>query len=108
MNRRVSTGSATRTALPNKSCSFQVPPGTPAPVGDDTVRRRRWERRMGEVDKRSTAAMRRILRRLERAYGKRPWKCWGRGVDVLVDTILSQNTSASNSDAGYRKLRRAF
>jgi endonuclease-3 len=49
-----------------------------------------------------------ILRRLRGAYGPRPWTCWGRGVDVLVDTILSQNTSAANSDAGYRQLRRRF
>jgi endonuclease III len=52
--------------------------------------------------------MRAILRRLRRAYGPRPWKCWGKGVDVLVDTILSQNTSNANSDAGYRQLRRRF
>ncbi len=45
---------------------------------------------------------------LRRAYGARPWKCWGDGVSVLVDTILSQNTSAANSDAGYRQLRRKF
>jgi endonuclease-3 len=49
-----------------------------------------------------------ILRRLRRAYGPRAWRCWGAGVDVLVDTILSQNTSAANSDAGYRQLRRRF
>jgi endonuclease-3 len=49
-----------------------------------------------------------ILSRLRRAYGPRPWKCWGKGVDVLVDTILSQNTSNANSDAGYRQLRRRF
>src|SRR5687767_12962407 len=49
-----------------------------------------------------------ILKRLRRAYGPRPWRCWGKGVDVLVDTILSQNTSAKNSDAGYRQLRRRF
>jgi endonuclease-3 len=29
-------------------------------------------------------------------------------VRVLVDTILSQNTIAANSDAGYRQLRRRF
>jgi endonuclease III len=52
--------------------------------------------------------MSQILRRLRRAYGPRPWKCWGRGVDVLIDTILSQNTSNANSDAGYRQLRRRF
>jgi endonuclease-3 len=56
----------------------------------------------------STVLMSRILRRLRRAYGPRPWKCWGKGVDVLVDTILSQNTSDKNSDAGYRQLRRRF
>lgn len=49
-----------------------------------------------------------ILRLLRRAYGPRAWRCWGKGVDVLVDTILSQNTSAANSDAGYRQLRRRF
>jgi endonuclease-3 len=49
-----------------------------------------------------------ILHRLTREYGPRPWKCWGKGVDVLVDTILSQNTSNANSDAGYRQLRRRF
>lgn len=60
----------------------------------------------------STAAERRttkrLLARLVAAYGPRPWKCWGRGVGVLVDTILSQNTSAANSNAGYRQLRRAL
>src|SRR2546423_708368 len=54
------------------------------------------------------AQMRRTLDRLRRAYGPRPLKCWGDGVSVLVDTILSQNTSATNSDAGYRHLRRRF
>lgn len=50
--------------------------------------------------------MRRLLRLLEGAYGKRPWRRWGNGVDVLVDTILSQNTNAANSTAAYRRLRR--
>jgi endonuclease III len=54
------------------------------------------------------ARMKRILTLLTRAYGPRTWKCWGRGIDVLVDTILSQNTSNANSDAGYRRLRRRF
>jgi endonuclease-3 len=50
----------------------------------------------------------RILPLLRRAYGPRPPQCWGDGVSVLVDTILSQNTSAANSDAGFRQLRRRF
>jgi endonuclease III len=52
--------------------------------------------------------MSRILRRLRKAYGPRPARRWGKGVDVLIDTILSQNTSAANSNAGYRQLRRRF
>jgi endonuclease-3 len=54
------------------------------------------------------AGMTGVLRRLEQTYGRRPWKCWGNGVDVLVETILSQNTSNANSEAGYRQLRRRF
>src|SRR5262245_48755021 len=55
-----------------------------------------------------TRPMTTILRRLRKRYGPKRWKCWGKGVDVLVDTILSQNTSNANSDAGYRQLRRRF
>ena len=50
----------------------------------------------------------RLLMALRRAYGPRPPQCWGDGVSMLVDTILSQNTSAANSDAGFRQLRRRF
>ena len=60
---------------------------------------------MAKPDRRTA---RRLLDRLRSAYGPRPPKCWGDGVSVLVDTILSQNTSAANSTAGYRQLRRRF
>jgi endonuclease-3 len=49
-----------------------------------------------------------ILARLRKAYGARPARTWGNGVEVLVETILSQNTSNKNSEAGYRQLRRRF
>jgi endonuclease-3 len=49
-----------------------------------------------------------IVPRLRQRYGRREWKCWGDGVSVLVDTILSQNTNNANSDAGFRQLRRRF
>ena len=52
--------------------------------------------------------IRTILKRLQKHYGRRPYKCWGKGIDVLIDTILSQNTSNKNSDAAYRQLRRRF
>lgn len=50
----------------------------------------------------------RIVDILRHTYGPRPPKIWGKCVDVLVDTILSQNTSNANSAAGYRQLRRRF
>jgi endonuclease-3 len=50
----------------------------------------------------------RILKLLRQQYGPRPPKIWGNGVSVLVETILSQNTSNKNSAAGYRQLRRRF
>lgn len=52
--------------------------------------------------------LKQILALMERAYGARPWQRWGNGVSVLIETILSQNTSAANSTAGYKRLWRAF
>lgn len=49
-----------------------------------------------------------VLRRLEQSFGRPAWKRWGKVVPVLIDTILSQNTSNKNSDAGFRHLRRRF
>jgi endonuclease-3 len=51
---------------------------------------------------------RKLLRRLERDFGPRPWSSHGQGVPVLVGTILSQNTSNANSRAGFKQLRRRF
>lgn len=50
----------------------------------------------------------RILQILRQTYGPRPPMIWGKCVGVLVETILSQNTSNANSAAGYRQLRRRF
>jgi len=49
-----------------------------------------------------------LVRRLEAAYGKRPWKTWGTPLDVLVGTILSQNTTDTNSDRAMDRLVAAF
>jgi endonuclease-3 len=54
------------------------------------------------------AKLRRVLSRLRRAYGRREWSSSGKGVDVLVRTVLSQNTTDTNSHEGYRRLRRRF
>jgi len=49
-----------------------------------------------------------LLTILRQMHGSAPWRCWGKAVDVLVETILSQNTSNANSQAGYKQLRRRF
>jgi endonuclease-3 len=49
-----------------------------------------------------------VLRRLQKAYGRRKNVPEGSAVGELVGTILSQNTSHKNSSAGYRQLWRRF
>lgn len=49
-----------------------------------------------------------VQARLRQTYGPRSWQRWGSGISVLVETILSQNTSNANSWAGYRKLWNHF
>ena len=49
-----------------------------------------------------------VVRRLEQAYGKRPWKTWGAPLDELIVTVLSQNTNDRNSDAAMDRLKAAF
>jgi endonuclease-3 len=75
--------------------------GNDLPPGRPPARRARAARD-------GAALLRRVLARLRKRYGPREWQCWGDGISVLVDTILSQNTSAANSDAGFKRLRRRF
>ena len=49
-----------------------------------------------------------VVRRLEKACGKRPWRLWGKPLDSLVGTVLSQNTNDRNSDAAMERLQRAL
>ena len=49
-----------------------------------------------------------VLERLERAYGRRPWRPGGRPLDTLVATILSQHTSDRNSTAAMLRLKTRF
>ena len=49
-----------------------------------------------------------ILRRLERAHGRRTWRSSGPCLDELVYAMLSQNTNLANADSGYRQVRRRF
>src|SRR5215207_5413358 len=52
--------------------------------------------------------LRRSLILLRRMYGRRSYTPQGRGLNVLVEAMLSQNTNMANSTRGYRALRRRF
>ena len=49
-----------------------------------------------------------IMGALEDEYGPRPWESRGRAVDVLVETVLSQNTSDVNSHRAFESLLSRF
>jgi endonuclease-3 len=57
---------------------------------------------------RARQRIRTIVRRLERVYGPRPWRRHRGGIDGLIQTILSQNTSDGNSGAAFLSLRKRF
>jgi len=58
--------------------------------------------------KRHRVLLRNVLQRLRDTYGPREWPGRRDPVDVLVGTILSQNTSGANSSAGFRRLKEKF
>ncbi len=49
-----------------------------------------------------------IARRLENKYGQESWIPSGSPLEVLIKTILSQNTNDRNRDRAYRNLRDKF
>lgn len=49
-----------------------------------------------------------IIKLLEQEYGAREWRCEGDPVDVLIQTLLSQNTSDVNSGRAFRSLKGSF
>jgi endonuclease-3 len=58
---------------------------------------------------RSVAKLPRVSRLLRQAYGPRvPRRRWDNPLDILIQTLLSQNTSDVNSDRAYTNLRRRF
>ncbi len=57
---------------------------------------------------RAPAPAEEVLARLERAYGKRPWKTSGKPIEVLIQTVLSQNTNDTNSGRAMERIREAF
>jgi endonuclease-3 len=63
---------------------------------------------MGRKGVRKQPSIGTIVRRLERVYGPRPWRRHRGGIDGLVQTILSQNTSDRNSRAAFASLKQRF
>lgn len=49
-----------------------------------------------------------VARRLEGNYGRLEWSSHGDPLDVLIKTILSQNTNDRNRDRAYSRLRAQF
>ncbi len=49
-----------------------------------------------------------VARRLEAHYGPLPWRKQGEPLDILILTILSQNTNDGNRDRAYGALRRRY
>lgn len=49
-----------------------------------------------------------VAKRLEKHFGKLPWKSHGDPLDLLILTILSQNTNDQNRDRAYESLKKKF
>ncbi len=49
-----------------------------------------------------------IAARLERKYGRLRWRSHGDPLDMLIKTILSQNTNDNNRDRAYTSLKKRF
>lgn len=53
-------------------------------------------------------AIREVLHLLEQEYGPREWRSDADPIDVLIETILSQNTSDVNSARAFASLKASF
>lgn len=53
-------------------------------------------------------AIKEVVELLEQEYGRREWRPGRDQIDVLIQTILSQNTSDVNSDRAFASLKASF
>src|SRR5688500_11666543 len=58
--------------------------------------------------KERAARLRKIDRLLERMHGRQRFEPTGKGLDILIEAMLAQNTNLANAESGYRQLRRAL
>ena len=55
-----------------------------------------------------TKRLRRVFELLRSVYRQPKWRRSGPALDVLIKTVLSQNTNDRNSGEGFRRLKAAF
>jgi endonuclease-3 len=53
-------------------------------------------------------AIKEVIKLLEQEYGPREWQTDENPIDVLIETILSQNTSDANSGRAFASLKASF
>ena len=53
-------------------------------------------------------AIEEVIELLEQEYGSRKWHAEGNPIDVLIETILSQNTSDANSGRAFASIKASF
>jgi endonuclease-3 len=55
-----------------------------------------------------SVAIKEVIKLLEQEYGSREWQADRDPIDVLIETILSQNTSDANSGRAFASLKASF
>ena len=68
----------------------------------------RSQRRTGRSFQDPAVDIQELVQMLEAAYGPRTWRKRHCGIDGLVQTILSQNTSDANSSVAFCRLKQRF
>ena len=55
-----------------------------------------------------SVAIKEVIKLLEQEYGSREWQADRDPIDILIETILSQNTSDANSGRAFASLKASF
>ncbi|MBD3216883.1 MAG: endonuclease III [candidate division Zixibacteria bacterium] len=61
-----------------------------------------------KVMQKKTIKLNQLEIKLEKQHEKREWEAHTSGLDVLISTILSQNTSDSNSSRAFKSLKKVY
>jgi len=94
-----------KSGLPSRFCAGDCF-GTIIPRNDKEVRRLCIKRRQHDIFE--LVALKEVIELLEQEYGPRKWQSDRDPIDVLIGTILSQNTSDANSGRAFASLKAGF